>query len=547
MMGRSSAILSFLAFAAAAFTASGVEVVDLTLAARRAGASSYSVTTTSQGSSYQAKTAFDGVYSGNSIQAWHSVATDGLNVTLSYQFNDSFNQGKFIRMTSYMLYFNNGYSGSGSTCKMPSGWTFEGSNDGTNWTVLDTRSGLTASSYMSNSYTPFPLRTSASYRRYRFNFTGVCNSDASHQYYIVAEIRFNGCILDSEDDMATLRLWKGGATGNWEDAANWTAGRSGETPPLAGDDVVLGDTGAVTVNLLSSTPRLSSLVLGGYWTTATLSTTNWTTCIEAEAIRINGNGVVTCSPASTNQADIGRVWFKCGEMNIASGATIDADAKGYAGRPVSNAAVLSGVGPGGGRGMCGGSHGGYGANSFYDTVARPSSPYGSAEWPETPGSSGSTMYAKGASGGGVVKIEATGHVVVNGTITANGGNVSQYGIGSSASNRDGAGSGGSICITAETIAGTNGVIRANGGGGMALAASAGGKVTGASRAGCAGGGGRIALHYDTSLQRANWLNGVTVSTTAGNYSGGSTPYTPTGVYPFFEGRMRLRPMFMRLG
>jgi hypothetical protein len=62
---------------------------------------------------------------------------------------------------------------------------------------------------------------------------------------------------------------------------------------------------------------------------------------------------------------------------------------------------------------------------------------------------------------------------------------------------------------------------------MALAASVGGKVTGASRAACAGGGGRIALHYDTSLQRANWLNGVTVSTTAGNYSGGSTPYTPT--------------------
>ena len=58
------------------------------------------------------------------------------------------------------------------------------------------------------------------------------------------------------------------------------------------------------------------------------------------------------------------------------------------------------------------------------------------------------------------------------------------------------------------------------------------KVTNGLGASCAGGGGRIALHYDTSLQRADWLKDVTVSARAGGYSGGgySAPgqkYSPT--------------------
>ena len=526
------ACASFLAFAAAAFTASGVEVVDLTAAVRKVGNSARTISTTSEGTSYKGTTAFDGVYSGNSIQAWHSVAADGLDVSLTYQFNDSFNQGKSIRLTSYMLYYNAGYSGGATTCKMPSSWTLEGSNDGETWVVLDTRSGLAASSYVDGSYTPFPMRASASYRRYRLNFTGVCNSNAAHQYYVIAEIRFDGCILDSEDDMATTRFWKGGASGDWEDASNWTAGRSGETPPLAGDDVVLGDTGEdVTVYLSSPTPRLNTLSLGGSGRTTTISTTNWTTCVEADTIRLMAKSIVTCPPASTNAADIGRVWLKCGDLFVESDAKIDVDARGYASLPVLNNWVRYGVGPGGGFAMGGGAHGGYGANPFWDNNAgRPTLPYGSAEWPETPGSSGATMYAKGGSGGGAVRIEATGHVLVNGTITANGGNVSQYGVNTSAANRDGAGSGGSICISAATLAGTNGIIRANGGGGMGISSNY--KVTNGLQASCAGGGGRIALHYDTSLQRADWLKDVSVSARAGGYSGGgySAPgqkYSPT--------------------
>ncbi|MBQ6328059.1 MAG: hypothetical protein IJI35_03510, partial [Kiritimatiellae bacterium] len=428
MMGRSSAILSFLAFAAAAFTASGVEVVDLTLAARRAGASSYSVTTTSQGSSWKAVKAFDGDYKANSNNGYRSVNGDGKDVTLTYQFSDTFNEGKYIRLTSYLIYYNRAWSGS-NPCQMPAAWTFEGSNDGETWTILDSQSGLTASSYVADAYNPFPVRAQACYRRYRLHFTDICNSNANNQYYIIAEIRLDGCILDSESDINTTRFWAGGGEGDWEDAANWTEGVNGATPPQAGDDVVLGDSGAVTVRVSSATARLSSLCAGGMGKNVTLATTNWTTFIQADNIRLANGAVVTCSPASTNLADIGRVWLKCGNLVVDSGASINVDAKGYASLPATSShSQRCGVGPGGGSYYAGGAHGGYGANSFFDKSATPTATYGSAEEPDTPGSSGFTYYGRGGHGGGVVRIEASGHVLMNGTITANGGNVTQYNI-----------------------------------------------------------------------------------------------------------------------
>ena len=95
-------LLSFFTCAVlAAATACGVEVIDLTAAARKAGKSSFSVSATNEGSSHKANGAFDGVYSGNSAQVYHSVSADGLDVTLSYQFNDTFMEGKNIRLVAY--------------------------------------------------------------------------------------------------------------------------------------------------------------------------------------------------------------------------------------------------------------------------------------------------------------------------------------------------------------------------------------------------------------------------------------------------------------
>ena len=533
MMGRSSAILSFLAFAAAAFTASGARVVDLTAAARSAGTSAYSVTSTSTDSARPPKNAFDGTYDKNSAMCFRSVNGDGKDVTLTYQFSDSFNAGKYIRLTSYLIYFNSGWSGSGDArypCQMPAAWTFEGSNDGDSWTVLDTQSGLAASSYVAGSYNSFPVRAQACYRRYRLHFTDICNSNENNQYYIIAEIRFDGCILDSESDINSTRFWNGGAEGDWEEASNWTAGPSGATAPQAGEDVVIGDAGNATVRISSPTAALSSLHVAGYGSSVTLETTNWTTCVEAGDITLAKGAVVTCCQASTNAADIGRVWLKCDNFKMDSGASINVDAKGYASMPTTSShAQRGGVGPGGGSRYAGGAHGGYGANSFLDNAATPTATYGSAEEPDTPGSSGFTFYGRGGYGGGVVRIEASGHVLMNGTITANGGNVTQYDKSYSGTNRDGAGSGGSIYVTAATFASTNGVLRANGGNGSGL--SSNGKITGKDCVSCAGGGGRIAVHYDAAAQQAGFVKDAMFSAAAGRYAGGGynagQQYAPT--------------------
>ena len=93
-------------FLPAILSVNGAQVVDLTAAARAAGSSAYSVTSTSTDSARPPNNAFDGVYSDNSAKSFRSVNGDGKDVTLTYQFSDAFNEGKYIRLTSYHVYYN---------------------------------------------------------------------------------------------------------------------------------------------------------------------------------------------------------------------------------------------------------------------------------------------------------------------------------------------------------------------------------------------------------------------------------------------------------
>lgn len=99
------------------------------------------------------------------------------------------------------------------------------------------------------------------------------------------------------------------------------------------------------------------------------------------------------------------------------------------------------------------------------------------------GAGGPNGGENGGAGGGLVRLDITGTLTVNGTINAAGANSA------SASTGAGGGSGGSIHITTGTLAGTS-TINANGGNGYG---SGGG-----------GGGGRIAIYYDV-------LSGFTLS------------------------------------
>jgi hypothetical protein len=113
---------------------------------------------------------------------------------------------------------------------------------------------------------------------------------------------------------------------------------------------------------------------------------------------------------------------------------------------------------------------------------------------------GSTIDAYGGTGGGAIKLVATGTLTVGGTISADGGN-GQSNTGDKSAG--GGGAGGSIWLQCNSLAGS-GTVTANGGnggyGGEAIRGIGGG-----------GGGGRIAMYYylGTMNLTTNVLGGAT--------------------------------------
>ncbi|MBI3986495.1 MAG: hypothetical protein HY343_06225, partial [Lentisphaerae bacterium] len=261
-------------------------------------------------------------------------------------------------------------------------------------------------------------------------------------------------------------------TQRWDFAvSNWSLAHI----PLAGEDVVITAAGA-NVQLTAATPALASLTLN-----RTITFTNWTTSLQATNVTIQSGGMMTCGGPYSNGFMSNRVFVICSNMTIDAGGSINVNARGYA---AANAG-LDGQGPGGGIGAAanygsGPGYGGRGGRSETAVNKRGGYVYGSVTNPVDPGSGGSGSSGNtGGAGGGAVRIQATGLVTVNGTITADGGvpgGVTCTG-----------GSGGGVWIDCNTFAGINGVIQAQG------------KNYGNWPAG-AGGGGRIAINYNVASQ-----------------------------------------------
>jgi hypothetical protein len=156
--------------------------------------------------------------------------------------------------------------------------------------------------------------------------------------------------------------------------------------------------------------------------------------------------------------DYGVILNVSGTLDVRAGGVIEADSRGY----------VANTGPG-----AGGSYGGYGDHG---------TPYGDVRQPLDLGSGGSSnSSAYTGPGGGAIKITVP-DLIINGTISTNGG--STYHTGASAYGTGSAG--GSIWVAAGSINGTTGSIQANGG------AAPGGDYFGKG-----GGGGRIAVYYDS--------------------------------------------------
>jgi uncharacterized repeat protein (TIGR01451 family) len=163
-------------------------------------------------------------------------------------------------------------------------------------------------------------------------------------------------------------------------------------------------------------------------------------------------------------------------LTIEPGGSINTDGKGYGsaagpGKGISSGSYMGGSGAGYG------GNGGTASNGLAGGTA-----YGSVTMPTDLGSGGGKGYSgAGGSGGGAVKLDVSGTLTVNGTISANGnaGGTGRWGAG-------GGGSGGSIYIITDTLSG-NGTISACGGIGATGYYGSGG-----------GGGGRIAIYYTSN-------------------------------------------------
>ena len=218
-------------------------------------------------------------------------------------------------------------------------------------------------------------------------------------------------------------------------------------------------------------------------------------------------------------------------LTVTSNATIDpggsitADSNGYLANQGTGAGhyyySISGIYTGGG-----GGHGGLGASGAGGSPSSGGPAYGSLTSPNEPGSGGgacsySGPTSLGSAGGGVVRLNVAGMLVVNGRLSANGGD--------GLSDGSGGGAGGSIWLFVGTLAG-GGTVSANGGMGNGFGLYAGG----------GGGGGRIAVQYGQNLFYGTmsawggggsaWGGAGTIYSKANNSSSGQVLVDNGGVF-----------------
>jgi hypothetical protein len=197
----------------------------------------------------------------------------------------------------------------------------------------------------------------------------------------------------------------------------------------------------------------------------------------------SGSSVITRS----DPVNGGSVFFNVADVTVASGATFTADGFGYGGG--TKAYLLNGYGYGLGRGIGGdnkgnggGGHGGAGGWPGYGGEVNDD-----PERPVLAGSGGGGEQGIGGRGGGVIRIRASGHVQVDGKVTADGGE--------RISNHTGGGAGGAVFIEAKSFGGgVGGQISAKGSDGYSTLKRESG-----------GGGGCVAIWtgfpYDESVSR----------------------------------------------
>ncbi len=273
---------------------------------------------------------------------------------------------------------------------------------------------------------------------------------------------------------------------------NLTFGYVSSTLTVGGATLTLGQnvafsTGATTIALNSgnltvskgdtfgsAADTLTSLTVGDGTHTATFTMSYYTATapLNVATVEVKNSGTITHTANTTSQTHV--VSISSTNITVDSGGSINVDGKGYAGH-----LQTTGYGPGGGTSTGGGgAHGGNGGNSgngggiggtAYDSAVKPAQ-IGSAGG----GDSYNDSRCIGGAGGGLIILNASGTITLNGSISANAGSTLGF-----CSN--GGGAGGGVYVSADTVTGTPTAFTATGGSGNAY--------------GGGGGGGRVYVNY----------------------------------------------------
>ncbi len=292
--------------------------------------------------------------------------------------------------------------------------------------------------------------------------------------------------------------------GDWAAITSWSQGH----PPVAGDAVYIAHNLTVT----NATRALASLTVN---TNKTLTFYGTNTSVTATTVTLYGTVTHAVESALTTNADgnwyaDNRVWLVCSNLNVTTSGAINVTACGYKGG-LGGTGHDAGYGPGAGAYETGGSYGGR-AGQYMATW--PASPYGSLTNPVDPGSGGGSQGAgqNGGNGGGLVCVQASGNVQVDGAILAEGASSSGYG---------GGGSGGGISIACQTF------------GGIGTVSAKAATFTTSGRAG----GGRIAATYNSGAQRIQPTSGVLFSADRGQTTGNGGSAADLGTLYFTDSQL----------
>jgi hypothetical protein len=107
--------------------------------------------------------AFDGnksYWDGTEYRAWGTGSTTGW---IAYEFPTA------KKISKYVIYYGTHDAGGYANGINPKNWTFEGSNDGMNWTILDTQTDIT--NWTDGEEKSFIFNNSTLYKTYRLNIT----------------------------------------------------------------------------------------------------------------------------------------------------------------------------------------------------------------------------------------------------------------------------------------------------------------------------------------------------------------------------------------